>query len=228
MVRQPIPEGMGHLSLRAKVPFSASSFIPSHASLSQLREAAKTCKGCPLYRAATQTVFGEGPAQTPIVMLGEQPGNQEDKEGRPFVGPAGRLLDKALAEVHLQRENIYISNVVKHFKFKWKAKIRFHQKPTGLEIRACRPWLQAELTLLKPKVTVCLGVSAAQGLLQRKVLLREERGQMQPSPLGGKVLFTTHPSSILRMPDEQSRHSEFKKFVQDLSLISKELKNDRR
>jgi uracil-DNA glycosylase family protein len=199
--------------------YSAAPFVPATRSLERVREASKACRGCPLYKFATQTVFGEGPANARIVMFGEQPGDSEDKAGHPFIGPAGRLLDKALADAGLQRSEVYISNIVKHFKFRTKGRLRFHQKPARSEIEACRPWMQKEIEILQPDVTVCLGVSAAQGLLEHGVTLREVRGKSMESPLGGALLLTVHPSSILRIPDETERHAEFAHFVRDLKKV---------
>jgi DNA polymerase len=203
---------------------SAAPFVPSRPrDLEQLRKAARGCRGCDLYKYSTQTVFGEGRDDAQVVILGQQPGDREDKEGRPFVGPAGKLLDKALAEAGVERDTVYISNVVKHFKFKPKGKIRFHQKPTGLEIRACRPWLDAEMDLLKPELVVCLGVSAAEWVLGRKVTIKNERGRLQESPFRQKLLVTVHPSGILRIPDDSERHAAYRAFVKDLKLVRKEV-----
>jgi uracil-DNA glycosylase family protein len=195
---------------------SAAPFVPKTTSLNKLRAASKGCRGCPLYREATQTVFGEGPERARVVLLGEQPGNSEDLAGHPFVGPSGRLLSRALSDAGLNREDLYISNVVKHFKFLRKGKIREHHRPSGPEIRACRPWLEAELRIIQPEITVCLGASAAKGLLGRKVTLKNERGTFTSSPYGGRLLLTVHPSSILRIPDDAARHGEYAYFVRDL------------
>jgi uracil-DNA glycosylase family protein len=199
---------------------SAAAFVPSHPeTLAELRAAARHCRGCDLYRYATQTVFGEGPQEARIVLLGQQPGDHEDREGHPFVGPAGKLLNKALNEAGLDRSEVYVSNVVKHFKYKGKGKFRFHQKPTGTEIRACRPWLEAEMQLLHPEVTACLGVSAAEWVLGRKVTIKDERGRLQACPLGGRLLVTVHPASILRIPEDAARHAAYRDFVHDLKLL---------
>jgi len=198
---------------------SAEPYVPHSRILTTLKRASRACRGCDLYREATQTVFGEGPARARVVMIGEQPGNREDQEGRPFVGPSGALLDKALAEIKMERREIYVTNIVKHFRFIQKGKIRFHRKPSGEHKRACRPWLDAEMAALRPSVTVCLGVTAAESLLGRKVTIRDERGHLLNSPLGGRLIVTVHPSSILRMPDEASRHAEYRHFGNDLRAL---------
>jgi uracil-DNA glycosylase family protein len=203
-------------------PFpTAAAFLPKRPfTFDKLLAAARGCRGCDLYQHATQTVFGEGPHKARVVVLGQQPGDHEDREGHPFVGPAGHLLDKALADAQLDRGEIYISNVVKHFKFKGKGNFRFHQKPTGLEIRACRPWLEAELDLVRPEVVVTLGVDASEWVLGHKVTIKKERGRLQPSPFGNQLLVTAHPSSILRMPDQTARHVAYRELVRDLRIIS--------
>jgi uracil-DNA glycosylase family protein len=201
-------------------PRSAADFVPAHPkSLSELRAAAGRCRGCDLYKHATQTVFGEGPGDARVVLLGQQPGDHEDRTGKPFVGPAGALLNKALAEAGVDRSTVYVSNVVKHFKFKPQGKIRFHQKPTGTEIRACRPWLEAEMEWIKPGTVVCLGVSAAEWILGRKVTIKNDRGRFQTSPFGPRLLVTMHPSAILRIPDENGRHAGYRALVKDLKLL---------
>jgi uracil-DNA glycosylase family protein len=187
------------------------------------REAAQACRACDLYKHATQTVFGEGPARAELMLVGEQPGDAEDLAGRPFVGPAGKLLDKALAEAGLDRTRIYVTNVVKHFKFEPRGKRRIHAKPNGTEMAACRPWLETELALVKPRVLVCLGATAAQTLLGRAFRVTATRGTFVPSPLAPRVTATVHPSSILRAPDDESRRAEMRLFVRDLKRVAVEL-----
>jgi uracil-DNA glycosylase family protein len=186
---------------------SVASLIPRRPSLPYLREAASGCKACDLWKTGTQTVFGEGSSSATVMMVGEQPGDQEDRTGRPFVGPAGRILDQALAEAGIDRGEVYVTNVVKHFK--WSAaergKRRIHKKPRYSEIKACRPWLDAELDAVKPKVLVCLGASAAQELLGKDFRVTRDRGKLIPSDLAANVIATVHPSSILRAPDDESR-----------------------
>ncbi len=193
-------------------------------TLPSLRKAAATCTNCDLYRRATQTVFGEGAAKATVVFVGEQPGNEEDLTGRPFVGPAGRLLDRALLEAGIDRKRAYVTNVVKHFKWVERGKRRIHSKPNAGEIAACRPWLDAELAALKPAVLVCLGATAAQALLGRKFLVTKERGRFVASDLAPHVMATVHPSSILRAPDDETRELERRRFVADLKKVAKVLK----
>lgn len=188
-------------------------------TLDDLRRAAASCTACDLYKRATQTVFGEGAARAEIVLVGEQPGHEEDLAGRPFVGPAGRLLDEALSEAGLDRRRIYVTNAVKHFKWtkdKSGGKRRIHDKPNQSEIEACRPWLQQELWLLRPAVVVCLGVTAASAVLRKRVTIRASRGAALESPDGFRTLVTVHPSAILRIPDRQDREAERRRFVHDL------------
>lgn len=194
--------------------------IPSQATLAELRQMAASCKACELWKSGTQTVFGEGEASAKIMFVGEQPGNQEDLEGRPFVGPAGRLLDKALEEANVDRKKVYVTNIVKHFKWEPRGKRRIHKKPNAAEIAACRPWLDAEIAALKPKVIVCLGASAAQALLGRQFRVSQQRGEFIPSALAPLVMATVHPSSILRAPDEKTRHEETERFIEDLKKLS--------
>jgi uracil-DNA glycosylase len=201
---------------------SAADFIPPHADLHELAQASKHCRGCDLYKDATQTVFGEGPAHASIIMVGEQPGNMEDKKGRPFVGPAGGLLDRALGDAKIPREEVYVTNAVKHFRFFTTRHYRFHRNPSGLQINACRPWLEAEIAVIKPKVIVCMGAVAARSVMRRNVILKNERGVILPSDLGPNILITTHPSAILRM--KEGRDEEYKRLVKELSLARKFLK----
>jgi uracil-DNA glycosylase len=196
---------------------TAAPLIPSPTTLKKLREAAAGCKACPLWQTATQTVFGEGSAHADVVFVGEQPGDREDLEGRPFVGPAGQLLDQALAEAAIDRSQVYLTNVVKHFKWKPQEKRRIHQKPNWREISACRPWLDAELAVLKPRVLVCLGAVAAQALLGRDFRVSRQRGELVDSPLAPNTLATVHPSSILRADD---RVLQFRNFVRDLQKVA--------
>jgi uracil-DNA glycosylase family protein len=201
---------------------TAAPLVPERPSLPKLREAAAGCKACPLWKTGTQTVFGEGAAKAEVMLVGEQPGDQEDKQGKPFVGPAGQLLDKALEEAGIDRSLAYVTNVVKHFKWQARGKRRIHQKPSWNEIAACRPWLDAELTVVKPRVLVCLGATAAQALLGRQFRVTKERGRPVESDLAPVVIATVHPSSILRA-DEADREAEFAALVSDLKTVAAEL-----
>lgn len=194
----------------------AGVFLPARVSLASLRRAARDCRGCPLYRQATQTVFGEGPRSAAMMLVGEQPGNDEDLQGRPFVGPAGRLLDRALLQAGVQRDQAYVSNVVKHFKWMLRGKRRLHRRPELREIEACLPWLQQELKVVRPQVLVCLGATAAQALLGKQFRVTTQRGQRVESSLAPNVVATVHPSSILRLRGEAERHQAMKDFVADL------------
>jgi uracil-DNA glycosylase len=193
------------------------------ATLESLRDEAAGCRACDLWERGTQTVFGEGSSQAEVLLLGEQPGDHEDLEGRPFVGPAGRLLDEALQEAGIDRDLVYITNVVKHFKWIPRGKRRIHQKPNQGEIRACRPWLEAEVTVVEPKLIVCLGATAAQALLGADFKVTKRRGELVPSPLGPDAVATVHPSSILRAPDEAARAEARQAFVRDLSQVAARL-----
>jgi len=195
--------------------------IPPEASLAELKETAKNCKACDLWKNATQTVFGEGTPSAKIMFIGEQPGDQEDLRGKPFVGPAGKLLDSALVEAGIDRKEVYVTNAVKHFKWEPRGKRRIHKKPNATEIAACRPWLDAEIAALQPKVIVCLGATAAQALFGRDFRVTLHRGEFLKSPLAPFVMATVHPSSILRAPDEETRHEEMKRFIADLKKISR-------
>jgi len=203
-----------------------ADLTPGFQSVTAARTAAKGCRACHLYKHATQTVFGEGPARARIMMVGEQPGDAEDLAGRPFVGPAGQLLDRALAEAGIDRTIVYVTNAVKHFKFEPRGKRRIHKKPGSAEIGACRPWLETEIALVKPRILVCLGATAAQALLGRAVKVTAQRGTFVPSPLAPRVTLTVHPSSILRAPDEGSRRADMKLFVRDLKRIAAELEEE--
>lgn len=198
---------------------SAEDFFPDRKSIKAFREAAAGCKACDLWERGTQTVFGEGARRAEIVFVGEQPGNEEDLSGKPFVGPAGHLLDKALIEAGIDRTQTYVTNVVKHFKWEPRGKRRIHKKPNAGEIAACRPWLEAEIGLVKPKVIVCLGATAAQALLGPKFKVSKQRGQFIESTLAPYILATVHPSSILRAPDER-RHLEKRRFIDDLKKVA--------
>ena len=208
---------MSQLQLDGNGNGSAASLIPERPTLDALREAAAGCKACPLWENATQTVFGEGAAEAGVVFVGEQPGDREDIEGRPFVGPAGKLFDEALVEARIDRSQVYVTNVVKHFKWKPQGKRRIHQKPNWGEIAGCRPWLDAELAVLKPRVLVCLGATAAQALLGRDFRVSRQRGELVDSPLAPKAMATVHPSSILRAED---RDTQFREFVRDLEKVA--------
>jgi uracil-DNA glycosylase family protein len=194
---------------------------PDKSSLSEVRIASRQCTACHVYRRATQTVFGEGPQGAPIMLVGEQPGDYEDVAGRPFVGPAGKIMDQALEEAGIDRTKVYVTNVVKHFKWEPRGKRRIHQKPNAREIAACRPWLEAELRLVKPKLLVCLGATAAQAIFGPSFRVTRERGKVLSSKLAPRVLATVHPSSLLRQPDEESRQREYKRFTADLRAALK-------
>jgi DNA polymerase len=199
---------------------SAAVFLPERLTLAALREAARGCTACPLWRSGTQTVFGEGLKRARLLLVGEQPGDREDLAGRPFVGPAGRLLDGALAEAGIERSDAYVTNAVKHFKWEPRGKRRIHQRPNASEIAACRPWVEAELAVVRPEVLVCLGATAAQALLGRRVRVTRDRGRPLESALAPVALATVHPSSILRAPDDESRRRERAAFVDDLRVAA--------
>jgi len=208
------------LMMATASPFpGAQEFLPIRRTLPLLRVAAQACHGCDLYEKATQVVFGDGSKTARIVLVGEQPGNEEDLQGHPFVGPAGGMLDRALADASIDRSNVYITNVVKHFRFEERGKRRLHKKPTMAEIRACQPWFEAEVELLKPKVIVCLGATAAQALLGKKFRLMQERGVVFKDPRADYVVATVHPSAILRTPDTAARHAAYSQFVKDLITV---------
>jgi uracil-DNA glycosylase len=205
---------------------SAAQYLPEQRNLGALREAAANCRGCDLYKNATQTVFGEGTTRADVMLVGEQPGDKEDLEGRPFVGPAGKLLDRALEEAAIDRSKVYVTNAVKHFK--WtpapRGKRRIHKTPGAEEIRACRPWLDAEIGQVKPKVVVALGATAAQALMGRDFRLTQHRGELLESDIGPLVAATVHPSSILRAPDDRARAEALEAFVRDLSAVATALR----
>jgi DNA polymerase len=206
------------------VQLTATQLIPEHPTQARLREAAARCKACDLWQSATQTVFGEGPEHARVMMIGEEPGDQEDRQGHPFVGPAGTLLDRALSASGIARKDVYVTNIVKHFKFEPRGKRRIHKKPNAIEISACRPWLDAELATVKPEIVVLLGATAAQSILGRQFRVMEQRGRWVPSKIAPYVLATVHPSSILRATDDESRHQEMQRFVDDLKPVAEQLR----
>ncbi len=199
---------------------SAADFLPERTTLPAMREAVQGCRGCDLYKDTTQAVFGEGPDDARVVMVGEQPGDKEDVAGRPFVGPAGRLLDDAIVEAGLARDDVYITNVVKHFSHVLRGKRRIHKKPNAEQIKACVPWLEAELSRIGPEVLVLLGATAAQAILGRSFRVTQERGTFVDSPLAPIVTATIHPSSILRAETDEDRRVAFEGFVRDLAKVS--------
>lgn len=207
----------------SKHVLGAALFVPAGATLPQLHDAAQRCEGCDLYRNATQAVLGEGPAAARIVVVGEQPGDKEDLAGLPFVGPAGGLLSRALEEAGIERPDVYITNAVKHFKFEERGKRRIHKKPSETEIVACRPWLEAEIAIVRPEVIVCLGATAARAVIGKQHRLLEERGHFFDHPMAKTVTATVHPSSILRLPDADRRHVEYEAFVSDLKAVRSKL-----
>jgi uracil-DNA glycosylase len=202
---------------------SAAPFVPPRPTLRTAKLAAAGCTGCDLYRRATQTVFGEGRSDASIVFVGEQPGDAEDLAGKPFVGPAGRVFDRALEAVGIPRDQAYVTNVVKHFKWEPRGKRRIHSKPRISEIRACRPWLETELAIIKPRALVCLGATAAQALLGATFRVSTERGRFVDSPLAPLVMATVHPSSVLRAQTDEERHRAMEEFVADLRTLAKRL-----
>jgi uracil-DNA glycosylase len=220
-----VPSRISTLEPKTAKQTTAGSLIPSKPTLERLRSVAKGCKACDLWKRGTQTVFGEGIVKARVMMIGEQPGDREDLAGRPFVGPAGRLLDEALAEAGISREEVYVTNVVKHFK--WvpaeRGKRRIHKKPSYSEIMACRPWLDAELEVVEPEVVVCLGATAAQALLGKNFSVMRQRGELVKSALAPYVTATVHPSSVLRAIDE-SRHQQKQAFVEDIKKIGRLLR----
>ncbi len=205
---------------------TAAVFIPPRPTLKTLREAAAGCTACPLYKTGTQTVFGEGARTARIMFVGEQPGDAEDLAGEPFVGPAGKLLDKCLLAAGIDRRDAYVTNVVKHFKWEPRGKRRIHSKPNASEIRACKPWLDQELLIVRPRVLVCLGATAARALLGRTFKVTQQRGVLLPSDLAPRVMATVHPSSLLRAPDEETRREETKKFIHDLKVVARVLESE--
>jgi uracil-DNA glycosylase len=204
---------------------SAADFLPKRRTLESLRAAARSCKGCDLYKNATQTVFGEGPKDATVMLVGEQPGDMEDRQGHPFVGPAGRLLDKALAEARIPRDEVYVTNAVKHFKWIQRGKRRLHQKPSIRQVVACRPWLEAEIEVVHPKVIVCLGATAALAIVGKTVRITQERGRFLNADSGAAVFITIHPSSIYRQRDEGEQEKEYRRFVADMKLVERKLRS---
>jgi uracil-DNA glycosylase family protein len=199
--------------------------IPDRPTIKTVREAAQHCQACDLYKRGTQTVFGEGPRRAPVMLVGEQPGDAEDLAGHPFVGPAGQLLDRALEAAGIDRRLVYVTNVVKHFKWEPRGKRRIHAKPNNAEVAACRPWLETEIALVKPRILVCLGATAAQALLGRSFKVSQQRGRFVPSDLAPLVTATVHPSSILRAPDDDTRRMEMKHFVADLARVAAKIES---
>jgi uracil-DNA glycosylase len=208
-----------------KLQKSAADFLPRKRTLKTLREASRSCKGCDLYKNATQTIFGEGPAGANVMFVGEQPGDQEDRQGRPFVGPAGRLLNKALAEAGIPRDEVYVTNAVKHFKWIWRGKRRLHQKPSIRQVMACRPWLEAELEVVRPKIVVCLGATAAQSVLARPVLITKARGKFIESDSDRIIFITIHPSAIYRHREKEEQEKEYRRFVSEMKQVQRKLQS---
>jgi DNA polymerase len=202
---------------------SAADFLPDHPSLAAARRAAAGCRGCPLWKHATQTVFGRGIAHARLVLIGEQPGDQEDRSGKPFVGPAGRVLDRALQAARIERRETYVTNAVKHFKWEPRGKRRIHRKPDSREIQACFPWLSLEIELIKPDAVVCLGATAARALLGPAFRVTRDRGHWTSSAFAPKVLGTIHPSALLRLTDADEREAAFELFVADLKIAREAL-----
>jgi uracil-DNA glycosylase len=202
---------------------SAQDYLPPRMSLKSLREAAEHCRGCDLYKDATQTVFGEGPRRASMILLGEVPGDEEDKQGRPFVGPAGRLLDDALEEAGLSRDDVYVTNAVKHFRWEPRGKRRLHKKPTSRQMEACKPWLMAEILVVQPEVIVCLGATAAQSMMGREFRITKHRGKFFKNEHAAWLLATYHPSAILRAPDKEDRERKRAEFIDDLHHAAERL-----
>ncbi len=203
---------------------TAAVLIPTDPSPQSLHAAAARCRACPLWERGTQTVFGEGPMGAPLFLIGEQPGDDEDRKGHPFVGPAGRVLDKALEAAGLSRKDAYVTNIVKHFKWIPKGKLRLHQKPNAREIKACLPWLEAEINLVRPRVLVAMGATAAQGLLGKQVRVTRDRGKFFPAEFAPQATVTVHPSSILRSRTDEERHLAMQSFIEDLARIAEFLR----
>jgi uracil-DNA glycosylase len=199
----------------------AAKLIPDRPTLPRVQAAAKDCQACDLWKRGTQTVFGEGGQRAELMFVGEQPGNDEDLAGHPFVGPAGKLLDRALQDAGIDRSTVYVTNVVKHFKWEPRGKRRIHKKPNAGEISACRPWLDTEIALVKPRVIVCLGATAARALISPSFKVTERRGELLPTTLAEFITATVHPSSILRAPDDETRHEEMRRFVDDLKAVAR-------
>jgi DNA polymerase len=202
---------------------SAADFLPQRRTLPALSKAAAHCEGCPLFARATQTVFGDGPSDARVIMVGEQPGDKEDVEGKPFVGPAGALLDRALEDAGIDRGTVYVTNAVKHFKWTPRGKRRLHAKPTAREMAACRPWLEAELEVIEPDVLVCLGATASQSLLGRQFRISKQHGRWVESNWASWTIATYHPSALLRAPDEDKRRQMYDELVDDLRIVADKL-----
>ena len=213
--------------MRKRIENTAAPLIPDKPTIPKLQAAAADCRACDLWKLGTQTVFGEGGTKARVIFVGEQPGDQEDIQGRPFVGPAGKILDKSLEEAGIDRKEVYVTNAVKHFKWEPRGKRRIHKKPNSLEITACKPWLEAEIEALHPEVIVCLGATAAQSLLGRQFKVSVQRGQWVESPLAPFVMATVHPSSLLRAPDDETRHREMERFIADLKRVHEALEKHR-
>ena len=208
--------------MAAGEPTSAADFLPRVLTVPSLQRTAKRCEGCPLYQRATQTVFGEGLENARIMMIGEQPGDQEDRQGRPFVGGAGKLLDRAMSDAGVDRSRVYVTNAVKHFKWVEGGKRRIHQKPNAAEVQACRPWLEAEIAVTKPDLLVCLGATAAQALMGKAFRVTADRGKFFETPWG-ELTATVHPSSLLRIKEDEERRREYERFVRDLEAVAEKL-----
>jgi len=204
---------------------SAAEFLPKRHTLESLRAAARSCKGCDLYKNATQTVFGEGPKDASVMLVGEQPGDMEDRQGHPFVGPAGRLLDKVLGDARIPRDEVYITNAVKHFKWIQRGKRRLHQKPSIRQVVACKPWLEAEIEVVHPKVIVCLGATAALSMVGSTVRITQERGKFFDTDSGAAVFITIHPSSIYRLREKDEQEKEFRRFVAEMKTVQRKLRS---
>jgi uracil-DNA glycosylase len=212
------------MATRKSSDSAANDLIPPRPTLTSLKNAAADCKACDLWLKGTQTVFGEGSRRARVMFVGEQPGNEEDLTGKPFVGPAGRLFDSALEETGIDRKQTYVTNVVKHFKWEPRGKRRIHKKPNAIEIAACRPWLEAEIAVVKPDVVVALGATAAQALIGPQFRVTKQRGEFIESTLAPYVMATVHPSSILRAPDDETRQLEYRRFVDDLKKLARIIK----
>jgi uracil-DNA glycosylase family protein len=212
------------MAARRKQRESAMRQIPADATHEELSKLSAGCKACDLWRNATQTVFGEGAKDAEVMLIGEQPGNQEDLQGHPFVGPAGRVLDEALEQAGIERDAVYITNAVKHFKWVRKGKLRIHQKPRADEVETCRPWLEAEIALTRPRLIICMGATAAQSLLGRNFRLTQHHGEVISTPQKPPITATIHPSAVLRAPTDQDRHSMMDQLVDDLKVAARELR----
>jgi DNA polymerase len=221
---EPAPEPAKRPRNRSTAAGSAADFISPGATLRQLRNLAAGCRACPLWKRATQTVFGEGPERANIMLVGEQPGDSEDVSGRPFVGPAGEILNRALHASGMERQELYVTNVVKHFKWVPRGKRRIHETPRAAEIHACLPWLQEEIDRVKPQILICLGATAAKALLGRDFRVSSQRGERVESDLAPNVMATVHPSSLLRIKEKEEREREIKRFIRDLSTAARLLK----